>query len=70
MPNTVGGTIVSVRSATDITIRLATGDELVVQLDASALRARYGPIYGLDIGGAVEVAMDSPPRIVGIEGPH
>jgi endonuclease YncB( thermonuclease family) len=60
-------TIVSVRGATDITVRLPDGEEIVAMLDAIALRNRHGRIYGVNIGGSVEVVLDSPARIVGID---
>ena len=59
-------TIVSVRGATDLTVRLANGAEVTAVLDAATLRERYGRVYGLDMGGSVEVVLDTPARIVGI----
>ncbi len=61
------GAILSVRGASDITVRLPNGEEIVAVLDAVALRKRYGRVYNLKIGGSVEVVLDSPPRIVGID---
>lgn len=60
-------TIVSVRGAQDITVRLSNGDEVLAILDAATLRQRYGRIYGINIGGPVEVVLESPVRIIGIQ---
>ena len=61
------GTVVSVRGASDITVRLPNGKEIVAELDAAALRKRHGRVYGIKVGGSAEVVLDSPPRIVGID---
>jgi hypothetical protein len=60
-------TLVSFRSLTDCTVRLATGEEVKAVMDAPALRKRHGPIYNIRLGGAVEVEHDTPHRIVAIE---
>jgi hypothetical protein len=46
---------------------MSNGDETTARLDAAALRNRYGPIYGINIGAAAEVVLESPARIVDIE---
>lgn len=68
--NVVSATIVSVRGADSITVRLANGEEIVTKLDAAALRNRYGRIYGINLGGIVEVVLEPSARIVGIADAH
>lgn len=60
-------TLLSFRSLSDCTFRLATGEEVQAVMDAPALRKRHGPIYNICLGGAVEVEHDTPYRIVAIE---
>jgi hypothetical protein len=51
-------TLVAVKSATDCTVRLENGEEVKASLDAESLRQAHGRIYGLDLGGRVEVIYD------------
>lgn len=53
-------TLVSFRSLTDCTVRLASGEEVQAVMDVSALRQRHGPIYNIRLGGPVEIEPDTP----------
>ncbi len=60
-------TLVSVRGVNDCTVRLHDGAEVSAILDIAALRARYGAVYDIRLGGTVEVVHDTALRIVAIE---
>jgi hypothetical protein len=69
---TVQGIVVAVRSASDCTVRLATGEEIVAALDVDALRLAHGRVYNICIGGSVRVLLGQPKdlaRLVWVEQP-
>lgn len=66
----VDATLATFLGVDDCSVRLASGEELPATLDLAALRAKYGPIYGINLGGRVQVVLGSvgsPARIVIIE---
>jgi len=63
-------TLTAVKGATDWTVRLTSGEEVKAVLDVEALRKAHGHIYGLNLGGRVDVIYDlatKSARIVRIE---
>ncbi len=67
MDSTSKVTLISFRGVNDCIVRLDDGAEVAAVLDVEALRARHGALYGIRLGGTVEVMHDAPLRIVAIE---
>ena len=66
----VDATLATFHGVADCTVRMLDGSEVAAVLDTAALRNSHGPIYGIKLGGRVQVIRDAgggPAKIVFIE---
>jgi hypothetical protein len=70
-PNqTIEGVLTEFRGLNDCAVRLSNGQLISAAMDAEALRAAHGRVYGINVGRSVRVvcaASGRPARIVWIE---